>query len=350
MCWVMPPASPATTSVSRIASSSEVLPWSTWPMIVTTGGRSIRSSSASSNDGLDLDVVGGVDDLDLLLELVGEHLDRVVGERLRERRHLAQRHQLLDDLGHRHAEVLGDVLDGRAGVDADQVGGLHRGVCRSARSCRRRCRGGGVRAAAGAAAGWRGRPAGGARPASRSRRAGDRPGRCRRACARRCASRASGARAPLRPRRPPRAGGRPGARRCAGGGRRCGAPAVAAAAGGAGAALALGAARSGLPSGGRGGARRRARRASAASAAPARRRARSRCGAGAALCRAGAAVGARRGAGAERLQRGGLLDGGGGGLGLDAGSRAASRAAPCSRARAPWRSRVRASCSSLNGR
>ena len=38
MCWVMPPASPAATSVSRIASSSEVLPWSTWPMIVTTGG------------------------------------------------------------------------------------------------------------------------------------------------------------------------------------------------------------------------------------------------------------------------------------------------------------------------
>ena len=38
MCWVIPPASPAATSVSRIASSSEVLPWSTWPMIVTTGG------------------------------------------------------------------------------------------------------------------------------------------------------------------------------------------------------------------------------------------------------------------------------------------------------------------------
>ena len=51
MCWVMPPASPAATSVSRIASSSEVLPWSTWPMIVTTGGRSTSSSSASSNSG-----------------------------------------------------------------------------------------------------------------------------------------------------------------------------------------------------------------------------------------------------------------------------------------------------------
>ena len=51
MCWVMPPASPAATSVSRIASSSDVLPWSTWPMIVTTGGRATRSSSASSYSG-----------------------------------------------------------------------------------------------------------------------------------------------------------------------------------------------------------------------------------------------------------------------------------------------------------
>ena len=73
MCCVMPPASPATTSVSRIASSSEVLPWSTWPMIVTTGGRSTRSSSASSKTGVGLDLVGGVDDLDLLVELLGEH-------------------------------------------------------------------------------------------------------------------------------------------------------------------------------------------------------------------------------------------------------------------------------------
>ena len=51
MCWVMPPASPAATWVWRIASSSEVLPWSTWPMIVTTGARSTSVSSASSNTG-----------------------------------------------------------------------------------------------------------------------------------------------------------------------------------------------------------------------------------------------------------------------------------------------------------
>ena len=47
MCWVMPPASPLTTLVLRMASSSEVLPWSTWPMMVTTGGRGSRCSSAS---------------------------------------------------------------------------------------------------------------------------------------------------------------------------------------------------------------------------------------------------------------------------------------------------------------
>ena len=48
MCWVMPPASPAMTLVLRMLSSSEVLPWSTWPMTVTTGGRSVMSSSLTS--------------------------------------------------------------------------------------------------------------------------------------------------------------------------------------------------------------------------------------------------------------------------------------------------------------
>ena len=48
MCCVIPPASVSTTDVSRIASSSVVLPWSTWPMIVTTGGRGCEVSSASS--------------------------------------------------------------------------------------------------------------------------------------------------------------------------------------------------------------------------------------------------------------------------------------------------------------
>ena len=48
MCCVMPPASPAATLDLRMTSSSEVLPWSTWPMMVTTGARGLRSSGLSS--------------------------------------------------------------------------------------------------------------------------------------------------------------------------------------------------------------------------------------------------------------------------------------------------------------
>ena len=45
----MPPASPAATSVVRSASSREVLPWSTWPMMATTGARvSVAPSSSAS--------------------------------------------------------------------------------------------------------------------------------------------------------------------------------------------------------------------------------------------------------------------------------------------------------------
>ena len=71
MCWVMPPASPAATLVLRIASSSDVLPWSTWPMTVTTGGRgsSFDSSSATSRDVL-LDLEARL--LDRVAELAGE--------------------------------------------------------------------------------------------------------------------------------------------------------------------------------------------------------------------------------------------------------------------------------------
>ncbi len=42
VCWVMPPASPAATLALRILSSRDVLPWSTWPRIVTTGGPQLK--------------------------------------------------------------------------------------------------------------------------------------------------------------------------------------------------------------------------------------------------------------------------------------------------------------------
>jgi len=39
MCCVMPPASLAATDDLRSVSRSVVFPWSTWPIIVTMGGR-----------------------------------------------------------------------------------------------------------------------------------------------------------------------------------------------------------------------------------------------------------------------------------------------------------------------
>ena len=45
ICWVIPPASPVATFAARILSSKEVLPWSTWPITVTTGGRGNNSAS-----------------------------------------------------------------------------------------------------------------------------------------------------------------------------------------------------------------------------------------------------------------------------------------------------------------
>ncbi|RNA03221.1 hypothetical protein BpHYR1_036322 [Brachionus plicatilis] len=38
MCWVIPPNSLSTMWLSRRESSKVVLPWSTWPIMVTTGG------------------------------------------------------------------------------------------------------------------------------------------------------------------------------------------------------------------------------------------------------------------------------------------------------------------------
>ena len=49
ICWVMPPNSISATLALRIASKVFVLPWSTCPIIVTTGGRGAIASSVSSS-------------------------------------------------------------------------------------------------------------------------------------------------------------------------------------------------------------------------------------------------------------------------------------------------------------
>ena len=61
-----------------------VLPWSTWPMIVTTGARGTRSSGASSNVSSVLTSSAALVIVISRLELGADHLDGLVRERLRD--------------------------------------------------------------------------------------------------------------------------------------------------------------------------------------------------------------------------------------------------------------------------
>ena len=56
ICWVIPPASPLVTRELRKVSSKVVLPWSTCPMIVTTGGRATKFSSLISSGSKNLSI------------------------------------------------------------------------------------------------------------------------------------------------------------------------------------------------------------------------------------------------------------------------------------------------------
>ena len=126
MCWVMPPASPATTLVVRIRSSSSVLPWSTWPMTVTTGGRG-RSGLVLvlvvvvEVVGLELGflLLAGVDQADARAELGREQLDHVVGEGLGGGDHLALLEQEAHHVGGRAVELRAELLGRRPALDDD---------------------------------------------------------------------------------------------------------------------------------------------------------------------------------------------------------------------------------------
>ena len=83
MCWVMPPLSESTTLDLRIRSSSEVLPWSTWPKIVMTGGRGRRFSDVpedANESSRSSSAVRVVNDLELDAELEREHGRHVIVE------------------------------------------------------------------------------------------------------------------------------------------------------------------------------------------------------------------------------------------------------------------------------
>ena len=67
-------------------------------------------------------LLGDVLDRHLALQLGGDQLDFLVGERLRRRPHLAEVHQDLDQLRHRDAERLREVADGDAGLNGHRPG------------------------------------------------------------------------------------------------------------------------------------------------------------------------------------------------------------------------------------
>ena len=175
MCWVMPPASPATTLALRMRSSSLRLA----VVDVAHHGddrrarpllrrRLRRRSSSNSAWQLDLLLLTGIDQPDLGADLGGEQLDHVVGERLRRGDHLALLQQEAHDVG-RGAVELGTELLGASTPRSTTIVALGDGrvgsACRSVVECgssssrlRRRRRS--LRAARGAAAGPTGTTAG----------------------------------------------------------------------------------------------------------------------------------------------------------------------------------------------
>ena len=68
-------------------------------------------------------LLGGVLDPHLAADVGGDQLDLLVGERLRHRLRRAEAHQERDQLRHRHAERLREVLDGDPGLDGHRAGG-----------------------------------------------------------------------------------------------------------------------------------------------------------------------------------------------------------------------------------
>jgi hypothetical protein len=124
MCWVMPPASPETTLALRMASSSEVLPWSTWPMMVTTGGRGYHLAA------LVLDIedaqfdVGFRDAADGVAEFTGDQLGQIGVDDVARLHHLAFLHQVLDHVDRAFGHALREFLDGDGFRQGDFAGNL----------------------------------------------------------------------------------------------------------------------------------------------------------------------------------------------------------------------------------
>ena len=138
MCWVMPPASPATTLAERMRSSSSVLPWSTWPMTVMTGGRGALRVGivvvvvVEQRLQLDLLLLAGIDEQEVGADLEREQLHLLVGERHGRGDHLALLQQEAHDVGGGAVQLGRELLRRRAPLDDDRALG-HRRVGRRVR-------------------------------------------------------------------------------------------------------------------------------------------------------------------------------------------------------------------------
>ena len=125
MCWVMPPASPSTTLAPRMWSSSVVLPWSTWPITVMTGGRGSWSlvvvGVVEQLLQFDLFLLTRLDEQDLSAHLEREQLHLLVGERHRRRDHLAVVEQEAHDIGRGAVQLRSELLGRHTTFDDDDA-------------------------------------------------------------------------------------------------------------------------------------------------------------------------------------------------------------------------------------
>ena len=125
MCWVMPPVSPEATSDSRMRSNRVVLPWSTWPMTVTTGGRGRNSVVrllfvlVGKILGLELGflLLARLDQTHLGADLGRKQLDHVVRKRHGGGHHFALCEQETHHIGGAAVEPGGQLLSGRTPFD-----------------------------------------------------------------------------------------------------------------------------------------------------------------------------------------------------------------------------------------
>ncbi len=122
------------------------MPWSTWPMTVTTGARVTNRSSSIVRVEVDVEpreqlavLLFARDDLDVEAEVLAEQQQGVVGTRLGRRDHLAQVEHLLDERSRIRVDPVGEVGQRGTARQPDNLA-LHRGGHPNSSAARTGCR------------------------------------------------------------------------------------------------------------------------------------------------------------------------------------------------------------------